>query len=355
MVKTKNTSIWMLNDIANLLHCSPIHRLNALQCLGVEQKKSNPIEAGMCCLHQAAIICEVMRLAPIPGTPSSMPESAALLSSILKIDALSNESFISDWSLRSCDVALKAPEKNEFTIDSDLSLDFHTHQRDKRFSLEGLENALMHAEKCFTAGKISELSSMCLRLLMKFAEDDLAKMRDLSLTLQQAQENALDQHNKYGQERFGSFFRVKFYGERFPEEMANHEFVIREGMAAKLSEVSEKVKAEAELLTEVPVTILKTATAPSPNDMKNMPALHLTFVKIFNYDWQHDDIIEKLNSKYFTYSTPFTSAGSAHGSIKTQKQRKTFLKVKYKLPSVIGKNSIIICISYIDFSAKSGH
>jgi len=344
MVKTKKTSIWMLNNISSLLFNSPIHRLNSLQCLGVEQKESNPIEAGMCYLHQAAIICEVLRYAPLPKTPDSVPQSAALLSQKLKIDELAAEAFISEWALKSRDVAMKAPEKNEFGIESDFSLNFHTFQRDKRFSVDGLETALVQADKCFTSGKISELSSICIRLLLELAEgqNNLEKMRDLSQSLHRAQEAALDQHNKYGQERFGSFFRVKFYGERFPNEMENQEFIIREGMAAKLSEVSEKVKAEAELMTEVPVTVLQTATAPNQNDMKNMPALHLTFVKIFRHDWQQSDsntqteILDKVNSKYFTYSTPFTSTGSAHGSIKTQKQRKTFLKVKHKMPSIIG-------------------
>ena len=86
---------------------------------------------------------------------------------------------------------------------------------------------------------------------------NLSKMRDLSRALHRAQENALDQQAKYGDERFGSFFRVKFYGERFPDEIKNQEYVFREGMAAKLSEVSEKIKAEAELLTDVPVRARK--------------------------------------------------------------------------------------------------
>ena len=56
MVKTKKSSIWMLKGICDVLTFGPIHRLNALQCLTLEQKDKNPIEAGFSYLHQARVV-----------------------------------------------------------------------------------------------------------------------------------------------------------------------------------------------------------------------------------------------------------------------------------------------------------
>ena len=247
MVKTKKSSIWMLKGICDVLTFGPIHRLNALQCLTLEQKDKNPIEAGFSYLHQAAIICEVLRYAPTSQS-ELVPKSAAILARELGIEELEEEAFISDWSVQNDQIALKWPQKVDFNIEPDLELDIYSHERDSRFTKEGFETALKGAEKCFTAGKMSELSGICLRILLRLADGNLSKLKEISTALNRAQEEALDQESKYGAERFGTYFRVKFYGERFPPEVANREFIFREAMAAKLSEVSEKIKDEAELL-----------------------------------------------------------------------------------------------------------
>ena len=96
------------------------------------------------------------------------------------------------------------------------------------------------------------------------------------------------------------------------------------------------------ITADCPVDVLKTATLPDPKEFKNISAIHLTYVKPFWFDWQEDDhvseIMTKLNLKYFCYATPFTADGAAHGSIKTQQKRKTFLEVQTRLPTFIGKN-----------------
>ena len=95
------------------------------------------------------------------------------------------------------------------------------------------------------------------------------------------------------------------------------------------------------ITADCPVDVLKTATLPDPKEFKNISAIHLTYVKPFWFDWQEDDhvseIMTKLNLKYFCYATPFTADGAAHGSIKTQQKRKTFLEVQTRLPTFIGK------------------
>ena len=99
---------------------------------------------------------------------------------------------------------------------------------------------------------------------------------------------------------------------------------------------------EASLLVEsgVPVTLLKTASSEETNH--NSAAVHVTYVKPYHFDWEDQNEIGKINLKHFSYSTPFTEQGSAHGSIKTQQKRKTFLRVKNRLPFLIGKNFTLI-------------
>ena len=75
----------------------------------------------------------------------------------LGIEELEEEAFISDWSVQNDQIALKWPQKVDFNIEPDLELDIYSHERDSRFTKEGFEIALKGAEKCFTAGKMSEL------------------------------------------------------------------------------------------------------------------------------------------------------------------------------------------------------
>ena len=70
----------------------------------------------------------------------------------------------------------------------------------------------------------------------------MSRSREIATSLQQCLDETVDQRAKFGSERFGAFFRVAFYGDKFPPEVANKEFVFREAMAAKLAEVAENVK-----------------------------------------------------------------------------------------------------------------
>ena len=71
---------------------------------------------------------------------------------------------------------------------------------------------------------------------------NIPRATEITASLQSCLEETADQRAKFGSERFGAFFRVAFYGEKFPAEVLNKEFVFREGMAAKLAEVAENVK-----------------------------------------------------------------------------------------------------------------
>ena len=103
-------------------------------------------------LHQSAIICEVLRYAPMPGS-ERVPKSAALLAQQMNIDALEREAFVSDWINRSPVSTLVAPERNTLTL-GNATVTLYRQERDRRFSIEGFENTLKNARKCFSKGKI---------------------------------------------------------------------------------------------------------------------------------------------------------------------------------------------------------
>ena len=281
--KSKNfSSPWLLKKISDLLFANPISRIDSLTALAVDQKETNPIEAGMAYLHQSAVICEMLRYAPMPGS-DLVPKSAAILAQYMKVDELEKEAFVSDWINRSPISTLVPPERMALAL-GELTSTLFRQERDRRFSVEGFESALKNARKCFSKGKISELSSLCLRALLPLSERKLTKMKDLTAKLLETQQEALEQHERFGEERFGTYFRVKYYGEKFPNDIRNREFIFREAMAAKLPDVTEKIRAEASIICGEDVELLKDS---SETNTRNH-AISITFVKMFRYDWEDE-------------------------------------------------------------------
>ena len=86
------------------------------------------------------------------------------------------------------------------------------------------------------------------------------------------------------------------------------------------------------------MTLVKTA---SVDEQKTTGAtVHVTYVKPYRFDWEDETDETQLNMCHFVYSTPFTEKGAAHGSVKTQRKRRTFLRVKTKLPGFIGRAEV---------------
>jgi hypothetical protein len=171
---------------------------------------------------------------------------------------------------------------------------------------------------------------------MPLAEKNLTKMKDLSQKLFETQQEAIDQNERFGEERFGSFFRVKYFGDKFPEDIREREFIFREGMAAKLPEVAENIQKEASIICGEKVEIIKDS---SDSQSRKNHTIHITFVKNFHHDWEEhqEGLLSKINLSYFMYATPFTESGKAHGNISDQQKRKTFLVTKSRLPTLIGR------------------
>jgi len=112
-------------------------------------------------------------------------------------------------------------------------------------------------------------------------------MKDLTGKLHETQQEALEQHERFGEERFGTYFRVKYYGEKFPDDIRNREFIFREAMAAKLPEVAEKIRAEASVICDEEVEIFKESSDLAiPSGRRH--GIHITFVKPYRYDWEDE-------------------------------------------------------------------
>ena len=85
------------------------------------------------------------------------------------------------------------------------------------------------------------------------------------------------------------------------------------------------------------MTLVKTASVDEQTNNTGA-TVHVTYVKPYRFDWEDEG--SELNMCHFTYSTPFTEKGAAHGSVKTQQKRRTFLRVKSRLPGFIGRAEV---------------
>ena len=181
---------------------------------------------------------------------------------MLKAEDLENEAFVSDWINRSYVSSLVPPERVPLALGLMTSMSFR-QDRDRRFSPEGFENALKNARKCFANGKISEMASLCLRVLLPLTENNLPRMKDITQKLVDTQQETIEQHDRFNEERFGTYFRVKYTGDNFPDDIRDQEFIVREAMAAKLPEVTEKLRQEASELCDDEVEVIKESSAQS--------------------------------------------------------------------------------------------
>lgn len=333
-LKAKNiSSNFILLQIGNLLESSPLSRIDVLTALAEEQKEINPVEAGFCYLHKAAIITEILRYAPSPDS-SNVPKSAALLGRELKVKSLEQEAFVSDWINRSIDSAITAPVRLELSI-GHVTAALFAQERDARISLEGFQQSIESAATYFSKGKISELSAACYQILMRINGNDMAIMRSVTEKLLESQREAIEQDDRYGDERFGCYFRVHYHGANFPAEIVNRDFVFREAMASKLSEVSERIRKDAAALCDQEVELVMESSTP----LGSQHSVQVTFLKVLRRDWEekNQNWLDHINLTNFVFATPFTSTGEAHGDVKVQFKRKTYLQVKNRMPYHLGQ------------------
>ena len=129
-----------------------------------------------------------------------------------------------------------------------------------------------------------------------------------------AQQEAIEQDDRFGDERFGCYFRVHYRGPAFSPNLANREFIIREPMASKLSEVSDRVRKSASALVGEDVELVMESVSPSDNTN----SVQVTFLKVHRREWQtpFKNWQDFVNLTNFVFATPFTASGDAHGDVK---------------------------------------
>ena len=315
-----------LMQIADLLAFCPLARISALTALAEEQKETHPVEAGICHLHKAAILLEIIRYSPSPDS-ANLPKSAALFSREVGLRSLESEAFVSDWINRSLDSAVTEPTKLRLSVGHVTAVMF-VQERDTRVSLGGFKQALEAAAKSFSKGKISEMSVRCYQTVLNLLAGDIASMRNITERMLQGniifnnflpeyfsgQQEAIEQDDRFGDERFGCYFRVHYRGPAFSPNLANREFIIREPMASKLSEVSDRVRKSASALVGEDVELVMESVSPSDNTN----SVQVTFLKVHRREWQtpFENWQDFVNLTNFVYATPFTASGDAHGDVK---------------------------------------
>ena len=77
---------------------------------------------------------------------------------------------------------------------------------------------------------------------------------------------------------------MKYFGEKFPSDIRDREFIFREAMAAKLPEISEKIRVEASIICDEDVELVKEGAEINPR----RHAVQITFVKTYRFDWEDD-------------------------------------------------------------------
>lgn len=139
-------------------------------------------------------------------------------------------------------------------------------------------------------------------------------LKYIFIELFSAQQEAIEQDDRYGDERFGCYFRVLYRGPSFSHNLANREFIIREPMASKLSEVSDRVRKSASALVGEDVELVMESVSPSDNTN----SVQVTFLKVHRREWQtpFKNWQDFVNLTNFVYATPFTTSGDAHGDVK---------------------------------------
>uniref|UniRef100_A0A914Y863 DOCKER domain-containing protein n=1 Tax=Panagrolaimus superbus TaxID=310955 RepID=A0A914Y863_9BILA len=136
---------------------------------------------------------------------------------------------------------------------------------------------------------------------------------------------------------FGTYFRVGFYGYRFGD-LNGEEFVYKEPAITKLSEISHRLEAfYAERLGKINVEVIKDSNDVDPRRLNPEKAyLQITYVEPHLEVWERRRRGTHLQCNYklrhFSYATPFTKDGKAHGELKDQFKRRTILTTQYSFP-----------------------
>ncbi|XP_022913566.1 dedicator of cytokinesis protein 7 [Onthophagus taurus] len=301
----------LMYRIAKGYQNSPELRLTWLDSMAQKHKeRGNFCEAGMCCLHSAALVAEYLAmLEPLPH----LPDGAATLEKVSP--NVLEESAVSDDVL--------SPDREEGCLG---------------FSEGRLMKLLEQASGHLYAGAMYEPMNDIYSVLIPIAENnrDFKKLAYIHGKLHDAY-TKIDQ--LHGKRLFGTYFRVGFYGLKFGD-LDGEEFIYKEPNLTKLPEIFSRLENfYAERFGSENTVIIKDSNIVDISNLDPEKAyIQITYVEPYFEPHElrrrqtHFD--KNYNIKRFMYATPFTTTGRAHGELHEQYKRKTILTTSVHFPYV---------------------
>nr|CAB3239426.1 dedicator of cytokinesis protein 7 [Phallusia mammillata] len=314
----------LMYRIAKGYQNSPDLRLTWLQNMANQHsERKNQAEAGMCLLHCAALVAEYLSMMDYK---SYLPVGCVTFEKIS--GNILEESAVSDDVLTS-----------------------HADEvcSEKYFSPTGLTAILEQAAQTFTLGGLHEVVDMIYGILIPIYEQgkDYKKLAQIHGKLQECFTKISSQSSYGGWERmFGTYFRVGFYGAKFGD-LNGEEFIYKEPAITKLPEISHRLEAfYSQCFGAENIEMIKDSSTIDPDSLDPDKAyIQITFVEPYFHEYENarkTSYFERnFNIDKFMYATPFTKDGKAHGEMKEQFKRKTFLQVSNAFPYIKTRISVI--------------
>eukprot|EP01117_Protostelium_nocturnum_P018478 TRINITY_DN7737_c0_g1_i3.p1 TRINITY_DN7737_c0_g1~~TRINITY_DN7737_c0_g1_i3.p1 ORF type:complete len:1870 (-),score=707.33 TRINITY_DN7737_c0_g1_i3:192-5801(-) len=152
--------------------------------------------------------------------------------------------------------------------------------------------------------------------------------------------------NESNNRLFSNYYRVAFIGKKF-DEIDGSEFIYKEPSEIRLVDFTERLLLQykshfgAENVHLLPNTKSVVISDLNP-DFLYLQIVSVEFHHTADEKKNRDTLFEQNNNIHrFTFETPFTKNGKAHGDLGEQYKRKTFLTVESKYPFVVKRLKVI--------------
>ncbi|XP_003391040.2 PREDICTED: dedicator of cytokinesis protein 7-like, partial [Amphimedon queenslandica] len=299
---------------------SPDLRLTWLQNMAKQHnEKDHYTESAMCLTHAAALVAEYLYM--LDGS-QHLPVGCVTFQKISP--NMLEESAISDDVIN--------PDEEGIATS-------------RLFTESGLIGLLEQAAPMFRESQLYEAAAEIYKLVIPLYEH-----RRKNHSLESVYNKLSDCYKslaKKGDRRFlGSYFRVGFYGFWFGD-LHMKEFIYKEEALMKLSEFSLKLEnLYSEQLGSEKVEIIKDSNEVDTSKLDGGKAyIQVTYVEPYFEDWELKKRLtvfdKSFNIRRFSFSTPFTPGGKAHGELHNQWMKRTVLTTEKSFPYVKRRLEVI--------------
>lgn len=305
--------------------------------------RQNWSEAGMAICHCAALICESLK-----GQLNKPEIEGCSLNA--GCEALIG---ISPNLLHERDLMKKVIH----VADDDYAM-----QSSNAFSERGVVHILERAIDYFKQAKRYELVSKLYLLMFPILERDhkyeklAAVCKDMHTCFEQISEKSTA-----GTRPLGTYYRVKFWGKLFGDDLRDSEFIYREPDVTPLAVISRRLqdmytpRAAAGMLE-----MIMDSKEVSSDDLDD----HVAYIQVTVVQPVFSDKGVDMRSSYFEQNhdickfvleTPFTKGGKAHGTAETQCKRVTVLSVEEGLSFPYIKRRLKVFLLHISTNITFYH